>query len=102
MLQANRLNLHNTSMQENQQHDSVNVFVGVYVGKGHHHAVALDRTGKRPYNKALPNDETKLRCRWQSPATKVFWSPICRVWPCAASPICMRAKPRPTPAMSHH
>jgi hypothetical protein len=48
-------------MQENQQHDSVDVFVGVDVGKGHHHAVALDRTGKRLYNKALPNDEAKLR-----------------------------------------
>jgi hypothetical protein len=27
----------------------------------HHHAVALDRNGKRLYNKALPNDEAKLR-----------------------------------------
>jgi hypothetical protein len=50
-----------TSMQDNQQHSSVDVFVGVDVGKGHHHAVALDRTGKRLYNKALPNDEAKLR-----------------------------------------
>jgi hypothetical protein len=49
------------SMQENQQHSSVDVFVGVDVGKGHHHAVALDRRGKRLYNKALPNDEAKLR-----------------------------------------
>ena len=48
-------------MQENQQHSSVDVFVGVDVGKGHHHAVALDRNGKRLYNKALPNDEAKLR-----------------------------------------
>src|SRR5471032_912483 len=48
-------------MQENQQHSSVDVFVGVDVGKGHHHAVALDRTGKRLFDKALPNDETRLR-----------------------------------------
>ena len=48
-------------MQENQQHSSGDVFVGVDVGKGHHHAVALDRRGKRLYNKALPNDEAKLR-----------------------------------------
>lgn len=48
-------------MQENQQHNSVDVFIGVDVGKGQHHAVALDRTGKRLYNKALPNDEAKLR-----------------------------------------
>ncbi|VBR62566.1 transposase [Burkholderia pseudomallei] len=48
-------------MQQDQQHDSVDVFVGVDVGKGQHHAVALDRNGKRLYNKALPNDEAKLR-----------------------------------------
>ncbi|AVR14885.1 IS110 family transposase [Burkholderia vietnamiensis] len=50
-----------TSMQDTQQRDAVDVFVGVDVGKGHHHAVALDRNGKRLYNKALPNDEAKLR-----------------------------------------
>ncbi|WP_185732292.1 IS110 family transposase [Burkholderia sp. Bp8963] len=48
-------------MQDTQQHGAVDVFVGVDVGKGHHHAVALDRNGKRLYNKALPNDEVKLR-----------------------------------------
>lgn len=42
-------------------HDAVDVFIGVDVGKGHHHAVALDRNGRRLYNKALPNDETQLR-----------------------------------------
>ncbi|RQS55433.1 IS110 family transposase [Burkholderia sp. Bp8963] len=50
-----------TSMQDTQQHDAVDVFVGVDVGKGQHHAVALARNGKRLYNKALPNDEAKLR-----------------------------------------
>ncbi|WP_157225887.1 IS110 family transposase, partial [Burkholderia humptydooensis] len=50
-----------TAMQETKQHDAVDVFVGVDVGKGQHHAVALDRNGKRLYNKALPNDEVKLR-----------------------------------------
>jgi transposase len=44
-----------------EQHDSVQVFVGVDVGKGVHHAVALDRKGKRLLDSALPNDETKLR-----------------------------------------
>lgn len=29
--------------------------------KGQHHAVAYDRNGKRLYNKALPNDDVKLR-----------------------------------------
>ncbi|WP_197430336.1 IS110 family transposase [Burkholderia savannae] len=48
-------------MQDTQQRDAVDVFVGVDVGKGQHHAVALDRNGKRLYNQALPNDEAKLR-----------------------------------------
>lgn len=44
-----------------EKHEAVDVFVGVDVGKGEHHAVALDRTGKRLFDKALPNDEAKLR-----------------------------------------
>ena len=56
-------------MQENQQHSSVDVFVGIDVGKGHHHAVALDQNGKRLYNKALPNDEAKLRALIAEPRT---------------------------------
>ena len=48
-------------MSDIEQHDSVQVFVGVDVGKGTHHAVALDRKGKRLLDSALPNDETKLR-----------------------------------------
>jgi hypothetical protein len=60
LLQAKLLYLQNPSMQESQQHRSIDVFVGVDVGKGHYHAVALDRNAKRLY-KALPNDETKLR-----------------------------------------
>lgn len=42
-------------------YDQVDVFVGLDVGKGEHHAVALDRTGKKLYDRALPNDERKLR-----------------------------------------
>jgi transposase len=48
-------------MTDIEQHDSVEVFVGVDVGKGAHHAVALDRRGKRLLDSALPNDESKLR-----------------------------------------
>lgn len=43
------------------RYDQVDVFVGLDVGKGEHHAVALDRTGKKLYDKALPNDEQRLR-----------------------------------------
>jgi transposase len=44
-----------------EKYEAVDVFVGVDVGKGEHHAVALDRAGKRLFDKALPNDEAKLR-----------------------------------------
>jgi transposase len=37
------------------------VFVGLDVGKGEHHACALDPAGKRLYDKPLPNDESALR-----------------------------------------
>lgn len=43
------------------RYDDVDVFIGLDVGKGEHHAVALDRAGKRLFDKALPNDETRLR-----------------------------------------
>ena len=40
----------------------VEVFVGLDVGKGTHHAVALDRKRQTPLgHSALPNDESKLR-----------------------------------------
>ena len=61
MLQANRFHLHKHFDAREPQHDSADLFVGVDVGKGDHRAVALDRTGKRLSNNALPNDETKLR-----------------------------------------
>lgn len=48
-------------MTDFEQHERIQVFVGVDVGKAAHHAVALDRTGKRLLDSALPNDETKLR-----------------------------------------
>ncbi|BDB62800.1 MULTISPECIES: IS110 family transposase [Rhodococcus] len=37
------------------------VFCGIDVGKGEHHAVGLDPNGTRLFDKALPNDEAKLR-----------------------------------------
>jgi transposase len=37
------------------------VFLGLDVGKGAHHAVGLDPAGKRLYDKPLPNSEPKLR-----------------------------------------
>ncbi len=37
------------------------LFIGLDVGKSEHHATALTTTGEKVYDKALPNDETKLR-----------------------------------------
>lgn len=44
-----------------ENYDSVDVFVGVDVGKGEHHAVALNTAGKVLFDKELPNDEGKMR-----------------------------------------
>lgn len=42
-------------------HDSVDVFIGIDVGKTAHHAVAIDRAGKKLLDRPLPQDEAKLR-----------------------------------------
>lgn len=44
-----------------KNHTEVDVFLGVDVGKGEHHAVALNREGAKLYDKALPNNETKMQ-----------------------------------------
>ncbi|WP_035771415.1 IS110 family transposase [Arthrobacter sp. Br18] len=44
-----------------ENYDSVDVFVGVDVGKGEHHAVALNKAGKVVFDNALPNNESKMR-----------------------------------------
>lgn len=43
------------------EHEAVDVFIGVDVGKSNHHAVALDRAGKKVLDKELPQDEAKLK-----------------------------------------
>lgn len=48
-------------MTESSDYESVQVFIGIDVGKDTHHAVAINRSGKRLFDKALPNDENKLR-----------------------------------------
>ena len=42
-------------------YDAVDVFIGVDVGKSDHHAVALNRNGETVFDRALPNEEVKLR-----------------------------------------
>ncbi len=48
-------------MTESSDYESVQVFIGVDVGKDTHHAVAINRSGKRLFDKALPNDEKKTQ-----------------------------------------
>ena len=43
------------------EQERIDVFLGLDVGKTGHHAVALNRAGKKLYDKALPQDETKIR-----------------------------------------
>ena len=40
---------------------SIDVFIGIDVGKSDHWATALTRDGKKLFDKALPNDESRLR-----------------------------------------
>ncbi len=52
------------------EQESIDVFLGLDVGKTGHHAVALNRAGKKLYDKALPQDEPKIRdVLTSSPAT---------------------------------
>ncbi len=44
-----------------KEHETIDVFIGVDVGKSNHHAVALDKAGKKLWDKALPQDEAKLK-----------------------------------------
>lgn len=40
---------------------SIDVYLGLDVGKGDHHTTALTPAGKRVFDKRLPNTEPKLR-----------------------------------------
>ncbi len=46
-------------MTESSDYKFVQVFIGADGGKDTHHAVAVNRSGKRLFGKALPNDENK-------------------------------------------
>jgi hypothetical protein len=39
----------------------IGVFIGLDAGKSGHHAVALDKAGGKPFDKALPNDDETRR-----------------------------------------
>ncbi|MDX2565514.1 IS110 family transposase, partial [Streptomyces sp. TX20-6-3] len=41
--------------------DGIDVYLGLDVGKGEHHATAVNQAGKKVFDKPLPNSEPKLR-----------------------------------------
>lgn len=43
------------------EHETIDVFIGIDVGKTNHHAVAVNTAGKKLWDKALPQDEAKLK-----------------------------------------
>ncbi|KUW83176.1 transposase [Escherichia coli] len=45
-------------MTESSDYESVQVFIGVDVGKDTHHAVAINRSGKRLFDKHYPTTKT--------------------------------------------
>ncbi|MHA7299578.1 IS110 family transposase, partial [Pseudarthrobacter sp. MDT3-1] len=53
-----------------KDHELVDIFIGVDVGKSNHHAVAIDRQGKKILDRALPQDEAKLQAIIRSVAVK--------------------------------
>lgn len=48
-------------MTKSSDYESVQIFIGDDVGKDTRHTVAVNRSGNRLFDKALPNDENKLR-----------------------------------------
>jgi hypothetical protein len=42
-------------------HESIDIFIGLDLGKGEHHAVALDRAGRKRFDKELLHDQAWLR-----------------------------------------
>jgi hypothetical protein len=61
------------------------VYCVIDVGKGEHHAVGLGPTGKRLYDKALPNDEAKLRAVFTQRHNSVHTNRSSQVPPAAQS-----------------
>lgn len=53
-----------------KDHEQVDILIGVDVGKSNHHAVAIDRAGKKLLDRALPQDEGKLRAIVKAVADK--------------------------------
>lgn len=53
-----------------KDHKLVDIFIGVDVGKSNHHAVAIDRAGRKILDRALPQDEAKLQAIIRSVADK--------------------------------
>ncbi|AIY02351.1 transposase, IS111A/IS1328/IS1533 [Arthrobacter sp. PAMC 25486] len=53
-----------------KNHESIDALIGVDVGKSNHHAIAINRASKKLLDRALPQDEAKLRAIIKSVAGK--------------------------------
>ena len=70
-------------MQEPSARRGYAVFLGLDVGKGEHHATALDPEGHRVHDRPLPQDEHALRALFDQlsghgPVLVVVDQPACR------------------------
>ena len=45
--------------------EDIDVFIGIDVGKSEHWATALSRDGRKVLDRALPNDEERLRALYK-------------------------------------
>ena len=45
--------------------EDIDVFIGIDVGKSEHWATALSQEGQKVFDKALPNDEERLRALYE-------------------------------------
>ena len=45
--------------------EDIDVFIGIDVGKSEHWATALSQEGRKVFDKALPNDEERLRALYE-------------------------------------
>lgn len=91
-------------MTESSDYESIPVFIGVDVGKDTHHAVAVNRSGKRLFDGALPNDENKLRAlisdlKQHGMILLVVDQPATIGALPVALPTCTPVKPKPMPVM---
>ncbi len=64
-------------LERDMNHDSeIDIYLGLDVGKGEHHGIALTPAGKKAFDKPMPNSESRLRelSRSRRPSSATCWS----------------------------